>query len=204
MTTIDAVLFDLGGVVLNIDFGRAFSHWAELGGISAQAIRSRYSTDEAYRQHERGEIDAAAYFRHLRRVLQLELSDSQFVAGWNRIIVSPIPEMPDLLAKLSRVAPSFAFSNTNAVHAEHMRIQYRQLFESFRKVFVSSELGSRKPEPAAFLKVAELMKLEPERILFFDDLAENVDAARQVGMYAVQVASVEDVRGGIQRFGLPG
>ena len=83
-----------------------------------------------------------------------------------------------------------------------MRIQYRQLFESFRTVFVSSELGSRKPEPAAFLKVAELMKAEPQRILFFDDLAENVEGARQVGMQAVQVASIKDVRSGIQRYGL--
>ena len=106
MTNIAAVLFDLGGVVLEIEFERAFTHWAQLAGVSAPEIRGRYVIDEPYRQHERGEIDGSAYFDHLRSALALELTDSQFVAGWNRIIVSPVNEMPALLWSLSKRFPT--------------------------------------------------------------------------------------------------
>lgn len=64
---------------------------------------------------------------------------------------------------------------------------------AFRKVFVSSDLGKRKPEPNAFMAVAEAMAIPPPKILFFDDLLENVGAARRVGMQAVHVQSLADV-----------
>lgn len=199
---IQAVLFDLGGVVLEIDFQRAFAFWANRAGIDAATIDARYSIDEAYRRHERGQIDGARYFAHLRQTLGLDLSDELMLAGWNRIFVAPIDGVAALLEQLAPRVAVHAFSNTNESHVRHMRQQYRSLFAHFRQVHVSSELGHRKPEAPAFLKVAGLMNCPPSQILFFDDLKENVDGARAVGMSAIQVTSTADIARGLAEAGL--
>ncbi len=76
---------------------------------------------------------------------------------------------------------------------------YGPLLEAFRQVFASSEIGLRKPEPEAFMAVADAMGTRPERILFFDDSQANVEGARQVGMSAVLVTSMDDVAGALDR-----
>jgi glucose-1-phosphatase len=202
MIKINALLFDLGGVVLDIDFDRAFACWAGLAGVDAQSIKDRYRVDEAYRQHERGTLSGAGYLTHLRQLLGVTLTDEALTVGWNQILRSPITGMPDLLARLRQHLPIYIFSNTNDLHVRYLNEHYRELFAPFRKVFVSSELGLRKPELAAFLRVAELMNCPPEHILFFDDLAENVAGARQVGLHAVQVTQHDDVILGLKEFGL--
>ncbi len=71
-----ALLFDLGGVVLDIDFNRAFEHWLPISGLTLAEIKTAFQFDLPYQQHERGEISADAYFAHLRRVLRLQDDDA--------------------------------------------------------------------------------------------------------------------------------
>ncbi len=198
MAGIQALLFDLGGVVLEIDFDRAFTAWAGFAGVGMPELREQFRFDEAYRQHERGELDGADYFEHLGRLLDINLTDEQWLHGWNRILMSPIAGMLPLLTELGKRIPIFMFSNTNALHVQCLRLNYRELFEPFRQVFVSSQLGMRKPETAAFQNVASLVELPAQSILFFDDLAENVAGARLSGMNAVQVASIDDILRGLR------
>ena len=96
----------------------------------------------------------------------------------------------------------FAFTNSNPTHKRVWEHLYAGQLRSFREVFVSSDLGVRKPDPEAFQLVAGLMGFEPEEILFFDDGAENVEGARVAGMHAVLVGSVNDVREALSRNGL--
>lgn len=198
MAGIQALLFDLGGVVLEIDFDRAFTAWAGFAGVGMPELREQFRIDEAYRQHERGELDGAGYFEHLGRLLDINLTYEQWLHGWNRILMSPIAGMLPLLTELGKRIPIFMFSNTNALHVQCLRLNYRELFEPFRQVFVSSQLGMRKPETAAFQNVASLVELPAQSILFFDDLAENVAGARSSGMNAVQVASIDDILRGLR------
>jgi glucose-1-phosphatase len=198
MARIQALLFDLGGVVLEIDFERAFAAWAGFAGVGMPEIREQFRFDEAYRQHERGELDGAGYFEHLSRLLNIKLADAQWLHGWNRILMSPIAGMLPLLTELGKRLPIFMFSNTNALHVQCLRLNYLELLAPFRQVFVSSQLGMRKPETAAFLKVASLMEVSAQSILFFDDLAENVAGARIAGMSSVQVDSIDDVLRGLR------
>jgi glucose-1-phosphatase len=198
MAGIQALLFDLGGVVLEIDFERAFTAWAGFAGVGMPELREQFRFDEEYRQHERGELEGAGYFEHLGRLLNIKLPNEQWLHGWNRILMSPIAGVLPLLTELGKRLPIFMFSNTNALHVQCLRLNYHELFKPFRKVFVSSQLGMRKPETVAFLRVASLMKVPAQSILFFDDLAENVAGARISGMSAVQVASIDDIRRGLR------
>jgi glucose-1-phosphatase len=196
---VDALLFDLGGVLISIDFGRAMQVWGELSGLPSKLLSARFSFDDAYAAHERGEMSCAGYFAHLREVLGVGLSDEQFRQGWNAIFLDPVPGMADLLKDLSRVLPLYVFSNTNLTHSAYWRPRYRELLAPITEIFCSCELGMRKPVPEAFSRLSGQLGVAAGRLAFFDDLAENVEGARQAGLRAYQVLSSGQVRAILSR-----
>ena len=194
MTVPSALLFDLGGVVLDIDFDRTFASWSRHSGVPLAQLRERFAPDSHYERHERGEIGAGAYFASLRARLGLELDDANMLAGWNALFAGEIDGMRDLLPSLKAQAPLYAFSNTNAVHIEHFTTRHGELLGAFDRLFLSSQLGLRKPEAKAFDAVTAAVGVPPGEILFFDDLEENVEGARARGLQAVLVRDIDDVR----------
>lgn len=199
--SIDALLFDLGNVVIRIDFERVFARWAELAGCDAALLRERFSHDEPYRQHERDEIESATYFASLRRSLGVDLEDTQLLDGWNAVFVEEMPGMGALLARIAPKIPLYAFTNTNRAHAAHYTKRFAPLLVPFHKVFASYEMGLRKPEPAAFAHIAKEIGVPAPRILFFDDTLGNVEAAHACGLQAVHVTSDETVAATFARMG---
>jgi putative hydrolase of the HAD superfamily len=189
-----ALLFDLGGVVLDIDFDRVFHAWAARASCDPKALRRRFKFDDAYERHERGELDASGYFASLRRSLRLSLSDDDFTAGWSDLYVAPVPGMLAVLAGASERFPLYAFTNSNPTHQAVWTTRYATELSIFRAIFVSSEMGLRKPDPSAFKEVARRTGLPPSAFIFFDDTLENVVGARTAGMPAVHVQSTDDVR----------
>lgn len=190
---VEALLFDFGGVITDIDFSRATACWAKHAGCDAALIAARYSHDEAYEKHERGEIDVTDYFATLRRSLGIDLSDAQFLDGWNAIFCGPIPGAAEWIGQACARLPVYAFSNTNRAHAAFWTPLYAQMLKPFRRVFLSSEIGLRKPDRDAFVFVAREMGVPIPRILFFDDMLANVEGARAAGLQAVHVQSNADV-----------
>lgn len=190
---VEVILFDLGGVLIDIDGRRVFAHWARCAGVDAATLRSRFAMDEAYHQFERGELDTTAYFDTLRRRLGIDIPEADFLAGWNAMLVGEKPGIRDILARAATQHPLYLLSNTNPPHHTAWGADYATMLSPFTRLFVSSEIGRRKPEPAAFHYVAEAIGKPPESILFFDDSMENVDGARAVGMPAVHVRTTQDI-----------
>jgi FMN phosphatase YigB (HAD superfamily) len=190
---IDAMVFDFGGVLVSIDFDLTVARWAELAGQPFAALRSRFSHGDAYQRHERGEIDAAGYFESLRRDLGVALDDAQLADGWGRVFVDEIAPTIALLPRLAERVPLYLFSNTNPTHYAQMAARFGPSLAPLRKHFLSSSMGLRKPERAAFEALARGIGAQPSRILFFDDLEENVAGARAAGLHAVLVRTPDDV-----------
>jgi FMN phosphatase YigB (HAD superfamily) len=189
-----ALLFDLGGVVMSLDWDRAFSRWAADSGVPADALRARYRFDLPYERHERGEIAEHEYYASLRASLGIDLSDAQWAAGWGAIFVDEITPTVRLIEAVKDRVPVYAFSNSNAAHERVWSRQFADALAHFRKVFVSSRMGLRKPERAAFEHIAAEIGVAPGDILFFDDMIENVEGARAAGLRAVHVKGPQDVR----------
>ena len=198
---VQCLLFDLGGVAIEIDFYRAFRVWADQSKLSFEKIRKSFSIDNAYKQHECGQIVASEYFDHLRRVLGLAGTDDEIALGWNAIYVKQIDETLQYVTRASRRLPCFAFTNSNPTHQEYWTKAYPDVVAVFRKVFVSSDLGLRKPDCAAFKTVALQIGIPIESILFLDDSPENVRGAQTAGMRAIQVSTSDDVKRGLLRYG---
>jgi glucose-1-phosphatase len=190
---VDAVVYDVGNVLVGIDFGRVLRRWAELAGVAPEALAPRFRHGPAYEAHERGEIEAAAYYASLREDLGLDLDDAALEDGWNAVFVEPIAPTVELVRRLAPRLPQYLFSNTNATHHARWSQLYGNDLAPLRGHFVSHRMGRRKPEIAAFEQVAREIGVPPERVLFFDDLPANVEAARAAGMQAVLVTAPEDV-----------
>jgi FMN phosphatase YigB (HAD superfamily) len=141
--SVDALLFDIGGVVIEIDFDRAFSHWALYSNQDREIIKSRFGFDSYYERHERGEIDASEYFASLRRSLGINIRDEEFIAGWNSIYVGEISGVVKLLLDLKEKLPIYGFTNSNLIHKSVWSEMFKDILTLFRKVFVSSVMGMR-------------------------------------------------------------
>ena len=192
--TIDALLFDFGGVIVDIDFGRAVAAWAQAAGVAPQSLAPRFTYDACYEALEVGEIDGATYFGALRETLSVALSDAQLLEGWNAIFGEPLSGIERLLSALAPRLPLYVFSNTNPMHRDYWTARYRETLRPFSAIFCSCDLGVRKPAPDAFRCVAERIGVAHARIGFFDDLAENAEGACKAGLAGFQVASVADMR----------
>jgi HAD superfamily hydrolase (TIGR01549 family) len=190
----DALLFDLGRVVLDIDFSKVVACWAGHAGCEPAHLAGRFSwRDEFYQRHEKGEISDGEFFAALRALFGVELSDAQFLEGWNNIFAGEIPGIAPLLARAAQHLPLYAFSNTNGAHVEHFLQTYADLLGHFREIFLSSAIGLRKPDAAAYDHVVNAIGVPASRIVFFDDLAENIEGARARGLLAIHVRSSADV-----------
>jgi epoxide hydrolase-like predicted phosphatase len=194
-----ALLFDLGGVLIEIDFSRALRIWADWSALPMEELRVRFKFDAAYEQHERGQMDAHEYFTHLARVLELSATLQEIERGWNSIFVSEIVQTRTLVQAFQKTMPCYAFTNSNASHQSAWSRLYPDVVQAFESIFSSHELGFRKPEAQAFMRICQLTHMQPEEILFFDDLPENVKAAMDCGLQGVLVRSPQDVRHALER-----
>ena len=198
----DALLFDLGRVVIDIDFNKAAELWAKHASCEPADIFARFKRDDAYNRHETGGMEDTAFYAALRSSLAIEISDAQFLEGWNAIFAGEMPDISPLLALAAKRIPLYAFSNTNPAHVAHFSRQYAGVLGHFREVFLSSTIGLRKPDAAAYDYVVKAIGVPAERIVFFDDLAENIAGARACGLLAVHVTSTHDVADALAALGL--
>ncbi len=199
----DALLFDLGRVVIAIDFDKTLARWAGHAGCDPAQLAGRFSSrDEAYKRHETGHIDDATFFAALRGSLGVAISDDQFLEGWNALFAGEMPGIAAQLARAARRLPLYAFSNTNRPHVEHFSKAYPEVLGHFREIFLSSTIGLRKPDAAAYDHVVKAIGVPAERIVFFDDLAENIEGAQARGLAAVHVTSPDDIARALAALGI--
>lgn len=194
MPAVDALLYDFGGVIIEIDFDRVFARWAELAGVPFEQVKSRFRHGDAYNAHEKGILETRGFYDVVRREAGLEaLDDAQMRDGWMRVLGDEIAPTVQAIAQLEGRMPQYLFSNTNEEHYAVWGPKHAKALAPMRRQFISNQMGVRKPDAEAFERVAAEIGLPPSRILFFDDTEHNVAGARAVGLQAVRVRSPADV-----------
>jgi glucose-1-phosphatase len=198
----DALLFDLGRVIFKIDFNKALACWAGHAGCEPAEIAARFVREEHYRHHEIGTISDEAYFDSLRRGLGISIGHDQFLEGWNAIFGGEMDGISPLLARAAKHFPLYVYSNTNRPHVAYFEQVYADTLRPFRELYYSSSIGHRKPDAAGYDHVVAAMGVPASRVVFFDDLAENVEGARARGLKAVLVKSSRDVADALTALGV--
>lgn len=200
--SVDVLLFDIGRVVLDIDFNKVMANWAGHAGCAPAELARRFVVNDSFKHHEVGKIDDAAFFANLRASLGIGITDDQFLEGWNAIFAGEMPGIAKLLANAAKRMPLYAFSNTNPAHVAHFSRAYADVLSHFREIFLSSTIGLRKPDAEAYDHVVKAIGVPASRILFFDDAAANIEGARSRGLAAVHVTSMDDVAKALTALGI--
>jgi putative hydrolase of the HAD superfamily len=188
---VDLVLFDLGGVLVEVPGVRAM---LELTGIQGEEeLWRRWLECRWVRRFESGGCSETEFAAGVVADWQLELSASAFLGAFRDWPAGPLPGAAELVAQTRASVPVGCFSNTNALHW-HGHIAAWPLMSLFDHRFLSFELGLLKPDIAAFAQVAELLGVPAGRVLFLDDNVVNVAGAAAAGFQAIRTAGVGEAR----------
>ncbi len=203
---VEAVVFDLGGVLIDVRMKQCAGPWARACNMAPEEVVARLWQDGTYQELERGEMTVDQYRTRLAGLLGAPgFSMECFLSGWNAVFFGLVGGAIQLLDALARRGLRLvALTNTNVAHAEVWMSLYPEIVRRFERIFLSHELGSRKPEPQAYQAVLEYLALAPERTVFVDDREENVVAARELGMRGIVAAEMSSIVKGLEALGLKG
>ncbi len=193
--SVKAVLFDLGGVLIELGPFPVKEQW--LGGDPAadtsvpRDLKTWLKSDSA-QSFETGLISAEDFARDFIADNGLKVSRSEFLTHFTAWPIGPYKGVFELLNRLKGRYTLAAFSNTNELHWD--RLLYDMGLEScFDSMFASHLIGKAKPDKDAFLHVVQAMGFSPAEVYFIDDSAVNVDAAIDAGLLAGQAAGLPEV-----------
>lgn len=186
----DVVLFDLGGVLM--DFGGP-RRLVELSVEEGPALRSKWVADRWVQAFERGACNAEAFADGVVNDWGLDLAPAAFLDDFAQWSAGPFAGSLELVRSLHGTIRMGCVSNTNPVHWQQ-HLDRWGIVEHFDWTFTSHEMGMMKPDPAVFRHVIRTIGTTPDRLLFLDDLDENVRSARSAGMRAERTRGLREVQ----------
>ncbi|WP_227731756.1 glucose-1-phosphatase [Yersinia proxima] len=181
-------IFDLGNVIVDIDFKRVLGVWSKLSSVPLATLSERFTMGEVFQQHERGEISDEDFAHQLSDEMGLSLSFEQFAEGWQAVFVALRPEVISNMQKLRAEGHRVVvLSNTNRLHCNYWPQHYPEVAAAADHMYLSQDLGMRKPEARIYQHVLNAENISAEQAVFFDDVEANIVAARIEGITGIHV-----------------
>ncbi len=188
-----AVIFDLGRVLVDFDFRRGFQALEPLCRYSAEEIPERLRTTRLVEEFETGLVEPHEFVAQLAKLLDFDIAYDRFCAIWSSIFAETL--VPDsLLESLAARYRLLILSNTNAIHFPMVRETY-PLMRHFHDFVLSYEVKAMKPRREIFERAIERAGCRAEECFYTDDIAEYVEAARNLGIDAVVFRSAAQLEG---------
>ena len=191
MQNIKAIIFDLGGVILNIDYNKTSKAFTNLGVKNFDEMYSQKNANPLFHDLEEGKINEEEFYNAFKRSTQLKLSDQQIKTAWNAILLRYREEALQTLATIKNKYRLYLLSNTNSIHHK----EFNKIFEDqigsgslndyFDKAYYSHEIKLRKPGKDAYQYVLKENNLFPSETLFIDDSIQNIEAAKSLGLQTI-------------------
>lgn len=195
-----AIIFDLGKVLVPFDFKIGYRALEAACPYKAEEIRGRIAKTGLVERLEKGLIGSQDFVGRLSEALELRLEYADFCRAWSSIFYGQL--LADaLLESLAAQYRLLLLSNTNAIHWEMIRENY-PMIRYFHDLILSFEVHSMKPEPEIFEAAVARAGCRAEECFFTDDIADNVEAAKRLGMDAVQFESAAQLEKEMARRGI--
>jgi glucose-1-phosphatase len=188
MGAIKNIIFDLGGVLLDIDYQKTIDAFAQLGIPHFETMFSQFKADALFEKLETGQIAEEAFYMAIQQRTSAHLTHSEIEAAWNALILDFRTESLQVLDRLSKTHQLFLLSNTNHIHQRYFKELFRRqtgkpsLDAYFVKAWYSNEVGLRKPNADIYEYALQDGHLQPGKTVFIDDTLLNVEAARKLGI----------------------
>ena len=199
------IIFDLGGVILDIDYHLTRDAFVKLGIVNFDELYSQKKQEHFFDDFEIGKISEKEFFNEIRKSSKLDLSNSEIEHAWNALLQT-IPEKRILwLEELKNDYRIFLLSNTNAIHikafTKYLHDSYGDdmLKEHFEKTYYSSEIGMRKPNHDIFEFVLKDNNLDVSETAFIDDSVQHVKGSIDIGLKGILLEKGEKVEDVLER-----
>jgi putative hydrolase of the HAD superfamily len=186
---IENIIFDLGHVIIDIEFDRTIQAFRSLGKSDFHVALD--TTNPIFNQFEVGHISADEFVQYWTS--QIEGStEEQIVEAWNALLIGIKPEVLAILKHLAKSYGLYVYSNTNSIHIDWVMNYLSKTYELnnwvpsiFKAAYYSHELGYRKPDKEGFIKILQEQNLEASNTLFIDDHLPNIHTANALGIQTI-------------------
>ena len=199
MNPINAIIFDLGGVLLDINYQLTIEAFNNLGCSDFESIYTQQKQSQLFDDFETGKVSSETFRKSLQKQMQFSISNVEFDNAWNKMLLQLPEQRIELLEKLNKKFSLFLLSNTNEIHIKAFKkiisssIGYERFENCFKKVYFSSEIGNRKPNASCFEMVLSENKLSAAKTLFIDDSIQHVEGAYKIGIKTLLIESGEEL-----------
>ena len=190
MTKIKNIIFDLGGVILNLDYSKTVKEFHKLGLNNFSKLYSKKKQSKIFDDFEKGRFSAEKFIFLIKQAEKIKIKDSDFVNAWNAMLLEIPKERMDFIKRLKKDYNIYLLSNTNEIHIKKFEADLRKnnwlrdFQDCFDQVYYSSNMGMRKPDYDCFNKVLEDHNLKAHETLFIDDSLQHIEGAKKVGINA--------------------
>jgi len=188
------IIFDLGGVIINIRFQLALDAFQKLSKNGRVLEFSQSQQSGLFDDYETGRITDAEFRAKLREQYNIEATDDEIDEAWNALLLDIPEERIELLRELGNTYRLFLLSNTNAIHL----IRFNQIIAEsftipnldslFEKTYYSHLIGQRKPDAIVFEQILAQNNLVPTETLFVDDSIQHIQSADKLGIKTLFLA----------------
>lgn len=199
MNPINAIIFDLGGVLLDINYWLTIEAFNNLGCSDFESIYTQQKQSQLFDDFETGKVSSETFRKSLQKQMEFSISNVEFDNAWNKMLLQLPEQRIELLEKLNKKFSLFLLSNTNEIHIKAFKkiisssIGYERFENCFKKVYFSSEIGNRKPNASCFEMVLSENKLSAAKTLFIDDSIQHVEGAYKIGIKTLLIESGEEL-----------
>lgn len=194
------IIFDFGGVVLDIDPQLTIDEFVRLGFTDFDKLSTPDFTEEIIGKFERGILTPEVFRTKLKSFLNIDATDQQLDYAWNSLLYDIPRERIKVIELVKKNYQIILLSNSNEIHYDlfvrdlQLRFGYREFDDLFHKAYFSFDLHLLKPNPEVYEFVINQHGLIPAQTLFIDDKAENIEAAKKLGLKTYQLTKPERIR----------
>lgn len=202
------IIFDLGGVILDIDYNLTINAFKTLGVSNIDSLFGQVQQIDLFDQLDKGLISPAEFRNGVRHISKLPLSNAEIDMAWNAMLLSFTAERLELLNTVGKHYRTFLLSNTNAIHmTEYNKTLLNahgaeSMCVYFEKAYYSHIIHKRKPDAEAFEIILHENSIKPNQTLFIDDTLQHIEGAKKLGIFThhLDVANGEHIN---QLFSVP-
>lgn len=192
-----AIIFDLGAVILNINYQNTIDEFTKLGVNNAATFYSKKVQTNLFNQIETGMISSNEFLKALQKETK-NANINQVEKAWNAMLLDLPEERLQLIRKLKNNHSVYLLSNTNAIHIDAIKKQlgkrkWLAFCKLFDKMYLSHELGLRKPDVKIFEYILKEQKLKAEEVFFIDDSPQHIASAKKIGIHCHHLLDDENI-----------
>lgn len=192
-----AIIFDLGAVILNINYQNTIDEFTKLGVNNAATFYSKKVQTNLFNQIETGMISSNEFLKALQKETK-NANINQVEKAWNAMLLDLPEKRIQLIEKLKNNYSIYLLSNTNAIHIDAIKKQlgkrkWLAFCKLFDKMYLSHELGLRKPDVKIFEYILNEQKLKAEEVFFIDDSPQHIASAKKIGIHCHHLLDDENI-----------